>query len=102
MPLCNTITHIGGKVTGCFAAVFINGLYSLLDELIQMGAAGVAVAKGAFHENLGLAQVGNRPPHTNFQRIIFGRQCTDFLRMKFHKNCLRFLCGCTAYLMSLL
>ena len=79
MTLCDAVAHIGGKVAGSFAAVVVDGLHGLLDELIQMGAAGVAVAKGAFHYDLGLGKVIDLPAHTHLQRVVFWCQCADFL-----------------------
>ena len=40
MTLCDAVAHIGGKIAGRLAAVIVDRLHSLLDELIQMGAAG--------------------------------------------------------------
>ena len=73
MTLCDAIAHIGGKVAGSLAAVVVDGLHGLLDELVQMGTAGVAVAKGAFHHDLGLGKVLDLPAHTHLQRVILGR-----------------------------
>ena len=79
MTLCDAVAHIGGEVAGSLAAVVVDCLHSLLDELVQMGAAGVAVTKGALHQDLGLGKVLDLPAHTHFQRVIFGCQCADFL-----------------------
>ena len=72
VALCDAVAHIGGEITGSLAAVVVDGLHSLLDELIQMGAAGVAVTKGALHHDLGLCKVIDLPAHTHLQRIILG------------------------------
>ena len=90
MPLGDAVAHIGGKVAGGLAAVLIDGLHGLPDELVKMGTAGMAVTEGAFHHDLRLAQVTDRPAHADFQRIVFRCQRADFLRMKFHKRYLRF------------
>ena len=79
VALCNAVAHIGCKVAGSLAAVFVDRLHCLLDELIQMGAAGVAVAKGALHQDLGLGKVIHLPAHAHLQRVIFGCQRADFL-----------------------
>ena len=73
MTLCNAITHIGGKIAGRLAAVIVDRLHGLLDELVQMGTAGMAVAKGAFYHDLGLGKVLDLPAHTHLQRVILGR-----------------------------
>ena len=102
VALRDAVAHIGCEVAGRLAAVLIDGLHGLLDELVEVRTAGVAVAKRTLHENLRLAQVPYRPAHADFQRVVFGCQRANFLRMKFHKDCLRFLFKCAAYLMSLL
>ena len=79
VALCNAVAHIGCKVAGGLAAVFVDRLHCLLDELIQMGAAGMAVTKGALHQDLGLGKVIHLPAHTHLQRVIFGCQRADFL-----------------------
>ena len=79
MTLCDAVAHISGKIAGSLAAVVVDRLHGFLDELIQMGAAGVAVAEGAFHHDLGLGKILDLPAHTHFQRVIFGCQCADFL-----------------------
>ena len=58
MPLRNAVAHIGCEVAGGLAAVFIHCQGRLFYKLIQMGAAGVAVAESALDKDLGLAQVG--------------------------------------------
>ena len=58
----------------------IRDRYSLLHKLIQMGAAGVAVAKGALHHDLGLCKVIHLPAHADLQRIVFRCQFTHCLR----------------------
>ena len=57
MTLCDAVAHISGKIAGSLAAVVVDRLHGFLDELIQMGAAGVAVAEGAFHHDLGLGKI---------------------------------------------
>ena len=47
MTLCDAVAHISGKIAGSLAAVVVDRLHGFLDELIQMGAAGMAVAEGA-------------------------------------------------------
>ena len=84
VALCNAVAHIGCKVAGGLAAVFVDRLHGLLDELIQMGAAGVAVAKGALHHDLGLCKVVHLPAHADLQRIVFRCQFTHCLRTQFH------------------
>ena len=80
MPLGNTVTHIRGIVSGCLAAIGIHRFHCLLNELVQMGAAGMAVAKSAFHQNLRFSQIRYGPAHTDFQRIVFRSQNTNLLR----------------------
>ena len=72
VALCDTVAHIGRKIACSLAAVGVDCLYSLLHELIQMGAAGVAVAKGALHHDLGLCKVLDLPAHTHFQGVVLG------------------------------
>ena len=72
MTLCDAVAHIGGKIAGRLAAVVVDRLHGLLDELIQMGAAGMAVAEGAFHHDLGLGKVLDLPAHTHLQRVVLG------------------------------
>ena len=72
MALCDAVAHIGGKVAGSLAAVIVDRLHGLLDELIQMGTAGVAVAEGALHHDLGLGKILDLPAHTHLQRVILG------------------------------
>ena len=72
VALCDAVAHIGGEVAGSLAAVVVDCLHSLLDELVQMGAAGVAVTKGALHQDLGLGKVLDFPAHTHLQRVILG------------------------------
>ena len=72
MPLCDAVAHIGGKIAGRLAAVIVDRLHGLLDELIQMGTAGMAVAEGALHHDLGLCKVLDLPAHTHLQRVILG------------------------------
>ena len=50
--LCHTVTNIGSKIPGSLTASFRHRRYRLLHQFQQMGAAGMAVAKGALHENL--------------------------------------------------
>ena len=70
MTLCDAVAHISGKIAGSLAAVVVDRLHGFLDELIQMGAAGVAVAEGAFHHDLGLGKILDLPAHTHLQRVI--------------------------------
>ena len=72
VALCDAVAHIGCKIACSLAAVGVDCLYSLLHKLIQMGAAGVAVAKGALHQDLGLGKVLDFPAHTHLQRVILG------------------------------
>jgi len=72
MTLCDAVTHIGGKIAGRLAAVIVDRLHGLLDELIQMGAAGVAVAEGALHHDLGFGKILDLPAHTHLQRVVLG------------------------------
>ena len=85
MSLRDAIAHIGGKVPCGLAAVGVDRLHSLPDELVQMGAAGVAVTEGALHQDLGLCQILDLPAHTDLQGIVFRGQLADFLRTEFHK-----------------
>ena len=71
MALCDAVTHIGGKIAGSLAAVVVDCLNRFLYELIQMGAARMAVTKGAFHHDLRLCKVFDLPPHAHLQRVIF-------------------------------
>ena len=84
VALCDAVAHIGCKIACSLAAVGVDCLYSLLHELIQMGAAGVAVAKGALHHDLGLCKVVHLPAHADLQRIVFRCQFTHCLRTQFH------------------
>ena len=68
MPLGDTVAHIGDKVSGSLATAGIYAIDSLAHQLVQMCAAGMAVSKGAFHENLGFCQILHRPAHADFQR----------------------------------
>ena len=86
VALCDTVAHIGCKIACSLAAVGVDCLYSLLHELIQMGAAGVAVAKGALHHDLGLCKVIHLPAHADLQRIVFRCQFTHCLRTQFHDH----------------
>ena len=79
MTLCDAIAHIGGKIAGSLAAVLVDRLHGLSDELIQMGAARVAVAEGAFHQDLRLCKILDLPAHPHFQRVVFRCQRADFL-----------------------
>ena len=72
MTLCDAVAHIGGKIAGRLAAVIVDRLHGLLDELIQMSAAGMAVAEGALHHDLGLGKVLDLPAHTHLQRVVLG------------------------------
>ena len=84
MALCDAVTHIGGKIAGSLAAVVVDCLNRFLYELIQMGAARMAVTKGAFHHDLRLCKVFDLPTHAHLQRVIFRCQCADFLRTQLH------------------
>ena len=79
MTLCDAVAHIGGKIAGSLAAVLVDRLHGLSDELIQMSAARVAVAEGAFHQDLGLGKVLDLPAHPHLQRVVFRCQRADFL-----------------------
>ena len=81
VSLCDTVAQIGGKIAGGFAAVLVDRLHGLSYKLIEMRAAGMAVAKGALHHDLGFAQVINRPSHADLQRIALRGQRTYLLRM---------------------
>ena len=94
MALSDAITHICGKITGGFSTVLVDRAGGFPDKLIQMGAAGMAVAEGAFDQNLGLGQIVRRPAHADFQRIVFRREGADFLRTQFHGCRLRGGFGC--------
>ena len=96
VALCNAVAHIGGKVASGLAAVFVDRLHCLPDELIQMGAAGVAVAKGALHHDLGLCKVVHLPAHADLQRIVFRCQFTHCLRTQFHDHTSKMLFSCFA------
>ena len=72
MTLCDAVAHISGKIAGSFAAVVVDRLHGFLDELIQMGAAGMAVAEGALHHDLGLCKILDLPAHTHLQRVVLG------------------------------
>lgn len=45
VSLCDTVAQIGGKIAGGFAAVLVDRLHGLSYKLIEMRAAGMAVAK---------------------------------------------------------
>ena len=79
VALCDTVTHIGCEVAGRLTTVFVDGLHRLLHELIEVCAARMAVAEGALHHDLWLAEVLDLPAHTHLQRIILRCQCTYFL-----------------------
>ena len=81
VSLCDTVAQIGGKIAGGFAAVLVDRLHGLSYKLIEMRAAGMAVAKGALHHDLGFAQIINRPTHADLQRIALWGQRTYLLRM---------------------
>ena len=80
VALGDSVAHVRGVIPGGLAPVFVDRLNRLLHETVQMGAAGMTVAVGAFHQNLGLAQIGNGPAHADFQRIVFRSQGPDLLR----------------------
>ena len=96
VALCDAVAHIGCKIACSLAAVGVDCLYSLLHELIQMGAAGVAVAKGALHHDLGLCKVVHLPAHADLQRIVFRCQFTHCLRTQFHDHTSKMLFFCFA------
>ena len=96
VALCDAVAHIGCKIACSLAAVGVDCLYSLLHELIQMGAAGVAVAKGALHHDLGLCKVVHLPAHADLQRIVFRCQFTHCLRTQFHDHTSKMLFSCFA------
>ena len=81
VSLRDTVAQIGGKIAGSFAAVLVDSLYGLSYKLIEMRAAGMAVAKGALHDDLRLGQVVDRPTHADLQRIALRGRRTDLLRM---------------------
>ena len=68
-------------LAGGFAAVLVDRLHGLSYKLIEMRAAGMAVAKGALHHDLGFAQIINRPSHADLQRIALWCKCAYLLRM---------------------
>ena len=86
VTLCDAVAHIGGKIACSLAAVGVDSLHGLLHKLIQMGAAGVAVAEGALHHDLRLFQILYLPAHTDLQRVIFRRKLAHCLRTQFHKS----------------
>ena len=81
VSLCDTVAQIGGKIAGGFAAVLVDRLHGLSYKLIEMRAAGMAVAKGALYHDLGFAQIINRPSHADLQRIALWCKCAYLLRM---------------------
>mgnify|MGYP000175825682 CR=1 FL=1 len=49
-----TITDIGAVIPGTMPARILNSLAGSFDQFVQMSASRVAVAKGAFHDDLRL------------------------------------------------
>ena len=79
MALGHTVTHIGGKIQSGFGSVFIGCLGCFLGKLIEMGAAGMALAVGAFNQYLGLFQIFGGPAHAHAQGVHFRGQFPCFL-----------------------
>ena len=57
-----------------------------IDQLQQMRAAGMAVAEGAFHHDLGLGQVLCPPAHAHAQRVHFRCDLSNFLTFQTLSN----------------
>ena len=70
---------IRGEVPGAVAAGLGNALPGSLHQLIQMTGTGMAVAEGAFDEDLGLAQILHLPAGTDTEGILLGSDLTHLL-----------------------
>ena len=72
--------------SGSLAALCIHRVHRLLHQPVQMGTAGMAVTKGALHENLRFSKILHGPAHADFQRVVFRRQLPHPLRVQIHKQ----------------
>ena len=84
MALCHAVAHVGGKIPGSLAAVVVHAADSLFHKDIQVAGARMAVAVGALHHDLGLAQVIDRPAHAHAQGVHLRGQGTDLLTFQNH------------------
>ena len=82
------VADVGGKVPGAVAAGLGCALAGGVDQLVQMAAAGVAVAKGAFYDDLRLGKFIRRPAGTQTERVQLGSQLAHFLTSEFHNKSL--------------
>ena len=63
VALGHAVANIGCKITRSAAARFTNSGGGLITQLQQVGAAGMAIAEGAFHQYLRFRKIGDTPPH---------------------------------------
>ena len=80
------VADVGGKIPGAVAAGLGCALAGGVDQLVKMAAAGVAVAKGAFYDDLRLGKFIRRPAGTQTQRVQLGSKPTHFLTSEFHNK----------------
>ena len=66
MPLGNAVTYVCGKIPGSLSARIRDSPHSFIHQLVQMGAARMAVAKCTLNHNLWFVQVLHLPPHADF------------------------------------
>ena len=84
MPLGDSVTDIRRKITRAPAARIPDPFHGFFHKKIQVRASRMAVPEGAFHKNLRLIKILNRPTHADFQWIVFRGQCPDPLTIQFH------------------
>ena len=82
--LAFTVAHIGAIVACAKSARLAYSRTNRIHQLIQVTAAGMAVAKRAFDKDLGLAQVFPLPASSNAKRIHLWRNFSHFLTFQFH------------------
>ena len=67
------VADVGDEIPGGLGPGLVRAPAGQLHQLQQMGAAGVAVSKGALHQNLGLFQILQPPAHAQAQRVHLRR-----------------------------
>ena len=74
VSLRHAVADVGGEVSRRPAARTGHGGHNLLRQAQQMRAAGMAVAKGAFHHDLRFTKILHGPAHAHAQRILLRGQ----------------------------
>ena len=70
VALRNAVAHIGGKVACGLAAMLVDRAGGLCDKPVEVRRAGMAVAEGAFDQDLRLTQIADGPAHADLERIV--------------------------------